>query len=242
MKNHLKHIALAALLSVGASNGFAASVSFNLATESVFKTSAGVTIPEDVVGYLGYFAASSTATTAYDDAQIGSLLTPGMSGSDAITALDAKFFSLATFKFGKFINSSNVEAQTYAGSSVADGTFVRAYGALETKPFSFETGGFNPYLYVKSSSEYLVVGSVTSKIPTGVGIDLSGGWSITGIAGYDFDNDETLPATARLVGSLGSFDTASNTFSTIPEPSSGFLLALGLPMLVALRRSLRSRS
>jgi len=242
MKNILKHAAFSAFVTLASSSCFAASVSFNLATESIFKASSGTTIPEDVVGYLGYFAASSTATTAYDDAQIGSLLTPGMSGSDAISALDSKFFSLGTFKFGKFINSLNVENQSYAGSLVADGAFNRSFGALETKPFSFEAGGFKPYLYVKSASEYLVVGSVTSTIPTGTGIDLSGGWSITGLTGYDPDNDETLPSTARLVGSLGSFDSASNTFSTIPEPSSGFLLALGLPMLVALRRSLRSRS
>ena len=97
-------------------------------------------------------------------------------------------------------------------------------------------GGLKPYLYVKTASEYLVIGSEAT-IPTGVDIDLSGAWGITGTSSIDPDTDETFLPTARLVGVLGSFDAASNSFSTIPEPSTGLLLTLGLPILIALRRS-----
>lgn len=230
-------LALGSLLSVSQ----AASVGFNLATDSVFKSSSGTPLATGLEGQLGYFAASSTATVAYTDSQIVSLVTPGSTATAAMAALDANFFSLGTFKFGTYIDEANVENSSYAGSVLSAGTFIRAWGNLNTKPFSLETGGLKPYLYVKTTSEYLLIGAEAT-IPTGEGIDLSGAWGITGVSSYDPDTEETFSPTARLVGTLGSFDAASNSFSTIPEPSSGLLLTLGLPILIALRRSRSSRT
>ena len=225
-------LGLASLLSVSQ----AAIVGFNLATDSVFKSSSGTALTDGLEGRLGYFAASSIATVAYGDSDIVGLVMPGSTGAAAIAALDSKFLSLGTFKFGTYINEAGTESSSYAGSTVSAGTFIRAWNNLNTKPFGVEMGGFKPYLYVKTASEYLVVGSEAT-IPTGEGIDLSGAWGITGISGFDPDSEETFLPTARLVGVLGSFDAASNSFSTIPEPSTGLLLTLGLPILIALRRS-----
>lgn len=240
MKNILLRIlAGAVFLVAGVPGAFAASVGFNLATDAVFKSSSGSPLPNDLEAYLGYFAVSTNSTTAFNDAQIGALVSSGMSGSQAIAALDANFFSLGTFKFGYFTStSSGVTTQTnsYAGSTLGAGTFIRSWDSLQTKPFALEAGGLKPYLYVKTASEYLVIGSEAT-IPTGDGIDLAGAWGITGVSSFDPDTEETFLPTARLVGSLGSFDAAANSFSTIPEPSSGLLLSLGLPILIALRRS-----
>ncbi|NDC38311.1 MAG: PEP-CTERM sorting domain-containing protein [Proteobacteria bacterium] len=225
-------LGLASLLSVSQ----AANVGFNLATDSVFKSSSGTPLLTGLEGRLGYFAASSTSTVAYNDSEIIALLSPGSTATAAIAALDAKFFSLGTFKFGTYIDEANTESFDYAGSALSAGTFIRAWSTLSTKPFSLEMGGLKPYLYVKTASEYLVIGSEAT-IPTGEGIDLAGAWGITGVSSFDPDTEETFLPTARLVGSLGSFDAAANSFSTIPEPSSGLLLSLGLPILIALRRS-----
>ena len=228
-------LGLASLLSVSQ----AAIVGFNLATDSVFKSSSGTALAAGLEGRLGYFAASSIAPVAYGDSEIAGLVMPGSTAAAAIAALDANFLSLGTFQFGAYINEAGVIASSYAGSTVSAGTFIRAWNNLNTKPFGVEMGGLKPYLYVKTASEYLVVGSEAT-IPTGEGIDLSGAWGITGVSGFDPDTEETFLPTARLVGVLGSFDAASNSFSTIPEPSTGLLLTLGLPILVALRR-LRNR-
>jgi len=225
-------LGLASLLSV--SQG--AVVGFNLATDSVFKSSSGAALAAGLEGRLGYFAASSSATVAYSDTDIGGLVSPGIGAADAIAALDAKFFSLGTFKVGNYINEAGAESPRYAGSALPAGTFIRAWNNLNTKPFGVEMGGLKPYLYVKTASEYLVIGS-EARLPTGDGIDLAGAWGITGASSYDPDTEETFLPTARLVGTLGSFDASSNSFSTVPEPSTGLLLTLGLPILIALRRS-----
>ena len=225
-------LAMVSLLSVSQ----AATVGFNLATASVFKSSSGAPLPAGLEGRLGYFAASPLATVAYSDSDISGLVAAGVGAADAIAALDAKFFSLGTFKVGTNINELGVESTSFAGRDLAAGKFIRAWSNLQTKPFGVEMGGLKPYLYFKTTSEYLVVGSEAT-IPTGVELDISGAWGINGVSVVDPDTSETFPATARLVGGLGSLDVASNTFSTIPEPSTGLLLTLGLPILIALRRS-----
>jgi len=225
-------LGLASLLSV--SQG--AVVGFNLATDSVFKSSSGAELSAGLEGRLGYFAASSIATAAYGDSEIIGLVTPGSTGAAAIAALDGKFFSLGTFQFGAYIDEAGIVSSSYAGSTLPAGTFIRAWNNLNNNPFGVAMGGLKPYLYVKTASEYLVIGSEAT-IPTGVDIDLSGAWGITGTSSFDPDTFETFSPTARLVGTLGSFDAASNSFSTIPEPSTGLLLTLGLPILIALRRS-----
>ena len=225
-------LALVSLLSISQ----AATVGFNLATESVFKSSSGAALAAGLEGRLGYFAASSSATVAYSDSDISGLVAAGVGAADAIAALDAKFFSLGTFKVGTYINEAGVESTSYANSPLAAGKFIRAWSNLSTKPFGVEMGGLKPYLYFKTTSEYLVVGSEAT-IPTGVELDISGAWGITGVSSSDPDSGETFSPTARLVGGLGSLNVASNTFSTIPEPSTGLLLTLGLPILIALRRS-----
>jgi len=225
-------LALVSLLSVSQ----AATAGFNLATESVFKSSSGAALPAGLEGRLGYFADSSLATQAYSDSDISGLVAAGIEAADAIAALDAKFFSLGTFKVGTYINEAGAESTRFAGRDLAAGTFIRAWSDLSTKPFGVEMGGLKPYLFLKTSSEYLVVGSEAT-IPTGLQLDLSGAWGITGVSSSDPDSGETFSPTARLVGGLGSFDAASNSFSTIPEPSTGLLLTLGLPILIALRRS-----
>ena len=202
-------LALSSLLSVSQ----AALVGFNLATDSVFKSSSGTPLVAGLEGRLGYFAASSTATVAYNDSQNASLLSPGSTATAAMAALDANFFSLGTFKFGTYINEVGAESYVYAGSALSAGTFIRAWNNLNTKPFSLETGGLKPYLYVKTTSEYLVIGAEAT-IPTGDDMNLSGAWGITGVSSYDPETEETFAPTARLVGTLGSFDAASNSFST----------------------------
>jgi hypothetical protein len=126
------------------------------------------------------------------------------------------------------------------------GKFVRNWEALITKPGGYDTAGSSvaplaealiPYLFVTSGSEYLVVKAGSSnRIPTGIDTDTSGTWGITGLSSYDPDNDETIPARAFLVGSLGSFDSGSNSFSTVPEPATGFLLLSGGVGALLLRR------
>jgi hypothetical protein len=229
---------LALILAPLFSDSQAASVTFSLSTDSVFKSSSGTPLATGLVGQFGYFAASSAATTAYTDSQIISLVIPGSTATAAMAALDANFFSLGTFKFGLYINNANVETNSYAGSPLLAGTFIRDWNTLDTKPSpnGVEMGGLKPYLYVKTASEYLVIGAEAAKIPTGEGLDTTGQWPITGVSTYDPSAEETYPKTARLIGSLGSFDSVGNSFSTIPEPSSRLLFVLGLPIMVALRR------
>ena len=213
----------------------AATVGYNLGTDSVFKSAAGTALPLGLEASFGYFS-SSGATTIFDDAQISALVTVGMTGSQAIAALDSKFVSLGTIKFGKYIASDNSEATTYAGSAVADGTFGRSWSALNTKPSTVEMGGLSPYFYVKSSNEFLVIASIGSSMPTGVGVQLSGGWAINGASASDPDTSEVFDPTARVVGSLGRYDAGSNSFSTIPEPSSGALIAAALVVFILKRK------
>jgi hypothetical protein len=96
-------------------------------------------------------------------------------------------------------------------------------------------GGLNPYFYVKSGTEFLVVAAIGSSIPTGAGVQLSGGWAINGASATDPETFEVFDPTARIVGSLGIYDAGSNSFSTIPEPSSGALIAASL-VVFALKR------
>jgi hypothetical protein len=229
---------LALILAPLFSDSQAASVTFSLSTDSVFKSSSGTPLATGLEGQLGYFAASSAATTAYTDSEIVSLVIPGSTATAAMAALDAKFFSLGTVKFGVYINTSGAESPTYAGDPVSAGTFIRDWNNLNTKPSvnGVEMGGLKPYLYVKTASEYLVIGAEAAKIPTGVDLDSNGSWPITGVPTYDPGEEVTYPKTARLIGSLGSFDSVGNSFSTIPEPSSRLLFVLGLPIMVALRR------
>ena len=212
----------------------AATVGYNLGTDSVFKSAAGTALPLNLEASFGYFSESG-ATTIFDDAQISALVTVGMTGSQALAALDSKFVSLGTIKFGKYIGSDNTESTTYASFPIADGTFGRAWGALNTKPSTVEMGGLNPYFYVKSGTEFLVVAAIGSSIPTGVGVQLSGGWAINGASATDPETFEVFDPTARVVGSLGSYDAGSNSFSTVPEPSSGALIAASL-VVFALKR------
>jgi len=213
----------------------AATVGYNFGSDSVFKSAAGTALPLDLVASFGYFS-SSGATTIFDDTQISALVTVGMTGSQAIAALDSAFVSLGTIKFGKYIASNNSEATTYAGSAVADGTFGRSWSALNTKPSTVEMGGLSPYFYVKSGNEFLVIASIGSSMPTGVGFSLTGGWAINGATTIDPDTFEPFDPTARVVGSLGSYDAGSNSFSTVPEPSSGALIAAALVVLTLKRK------
>ena len=233
---------LAGVLIIVGPSADAALVGFQMGTESVFKNAAGVAFASTdntVSARIGYFADSISATTAYTDSQIIDLITTPSTGA---VSLGSKFVSLGSIDFGKYTSTTSSGVTTsvddYAGSNVGDGKFVRNWDALNTKPGSFDTAGvLSPYLFVTSGDEYLVVKArPTNLMPSGLDTDLSGTWGINGTSSYDPDNDETIPARAFLVGSLGSFDSASNSFSTIPEPATGFLLLSGGVGALLLRR------
>ena len=225
---------LAGVLIVVGPSADAAVVGFQIGTDSVFKNAAGVAFASadtTVSARFGYFADSSLATAAYTDSEIIALVTSPSTGA---TSLASKFVSLGSIDFGKYTNTTSSGATTsetvYAGSDILDGKFVRNWEALNTKPGSFDTAGvLSPYLFVTTSGgEYLVIQArPTNLIPSNIDTDTSGAWGINGLSSYDPDNDETIPARAFLVGSLGSFDSASNSFSTVPEPATGFLLLSG---------------
>jgi hypothetical protein len=233
---------LAGLLIVVGPSANAALVGFQIGTDSVFKNAAGVAFASTdtaVSARFGYFADSISATTAYTDSQIIALITSPSTGA---VSLGSKFVSLGSIDFGKYTNTTSSGVTTsvtvYAESDVEDGKFIRNWELLNTKPESFDTAGvLSPYLFVTSGAEYLVVRAGPSNlIPSNIDTDTSGSWGINGLSSYDPDNDETLPARAFLVGSLGSFDSASNSFSTVPEPATGFLLLSGGLGALLLRR------
>jgi len=234
---------LATVLIVVGPSADAALVGFQIGTDSVFKNAAGVAFASTdtaVSARFGYFADSILATTAYTDSQIIALVASPSTGA---TSLASKFVSLGSIDFGKYTNTTSSGVTTsetvYSGSNIVDGMFVRNWDALNTKPGGFDAAGvLSPYLFVTTSGgEYLVIQArPTNFIPSGIDTDTSGAWGINGSSSYDPDNDETIPARAFLVGSLGSFDSGSNSFSTIPEPATGFLLLSGGVGALLLRR------
>jgi len=204
----------------------AASVGFQIGTDTVFKNAAGVAFPSTdttVQAKFGYFASSLAATTAYTDQQIIDL---AASPSSAAANLANSFVALGTIDFGRFVTDTS-SALEYGGSPIAPGTFIRNWDALSTKPGGFETGGvLNPYLFVVTGGEYLVIkANANTMIPSGADSDTSGTWGINGATFVNPDDEyDVIAASASVLGSLGSFDAATNSFQTVPEPSTGFLL------------------
>ena len=222
----------------------AATVGFQIGTDTVFKNAAGLAFSSTdttVSARFGYFADSSAAPTAYTDSQIIALVTSPSTGA---TSLASKFVSLGDISFGKYTSTDigvTTSFLTYASLPLDAGKFIRNWDALNTKPGgsgSFDTAGvLNPYLFVTTGSEYLVIKSdVNTLIPAGVDGDLSGAWGINAVSTIDPDTEETINPRAFLVGSLGSFDAGSNSFSTIPEPTTGVLLLSGGVGALLLRR------
>ena len=217
----------------------AASVGFQIGTDTVFKNAAGVAFSStdtSVVAKFGYFASSTAATTAYTDQQIIDL---AASPNSAALNLANSFVALGSINFGQYVTDSTTST-TYGGSDVAAGTFIRNWDSLSTKPFGFETAGvLNPYLFVAVGSEYLVIKSdAFTLIPSGVDADTTGAWGINALSVVNPDDELDVKApTAFLVGSLGMFDSASNSFQTIPEPATGFLLLTSGLVAMMLRRT-----
>ena len=243
MSKNTKLVAsLAGILIVVSTFANAATVGFQIGTDTVFKNAAGVAFASTdttVSARFGYFADSALATTSFTDSQISALVTSPGTGA---TSLASKFISLGVISFGEYV-STDVSGVTttsliYAGSTLEAGKFIRNWDALSTKPGGFETAGvLNPYLFVTTGSEYLVIKSdVNTVMPTGEGSNLDGGWGINAVDVTDPDTEEVISASAFLVGSLGSFDAASNSFSTIPEPTTGVLLLSGGVGALLLRR------
>jgi len=236
---------LAGVLVVVGPSADAAVVGFQIGTDTVFKNAAGVAFASTdtaVSARFGYFASSLAATTAYTDSEIIALVASPSTGA---TSLASKFVSLGSIDFGKYTTTTSSGVTTsvseYSGRNIVDGKFVRNWDALNTQPQpgGYDTAGvLSPYLFVTTSGgEYLVIKArPTNFIPSGLDSDTSGAWGINGASSYDPDNDETIPARAFLVGSLGSFDSATNSFNTIPEPATGFLLLSGGVGALLLRR------
>lgn len=217
----------------------AASVGFQIGTDTVFKNAAGVAFSSTdagVVAKFGYFASSTAATTAYTNQQIIDL---AASPNSAALNLVNSFVALGSIDFGRYVTDTTSET-IYGGSDIAAGTFIRNWDSLSTKPFGFETGGvLNPYLFVTVGSEYLVIKSdAFTFIPSGVDADTTGAWGINAL-GFVNPEDEydVIAPTAYLVGSLGTFDSASNSFQTVPEPTTGFLLLTSGLVAIMLRRT-----
>jgi len=234
---------LSGVLIVVSAAANAATVGFQIGTDTVFKNAAGVAFASTdatVSARFGYFADSALATAAYTDSQIIALVTSPSTGA---TSLASKFVSLGDISFGKYTSTEGgvtTSSVSYANLPLDAGKFIRNWDALSTKPGGFETAGvLNPYLFVTTGSEYLVIKSdANTLIPSGIDGDLSGAWGINAASTIDPDTEETINPRAFLVGSLGSFDAASNSFSTgpIPEPSTGFLLLSGGLGALLLRR------
>ena len=217
----------------------AASVGFQIGTDTVFKNAAGVAFSSTdttVVAKFGYFASSTAATTAYTDQQIIDL---AASPSSAALNLANSFLALGSINFGQYVTDSTTST-TYGGSDVAAGTFIRNWDSLSTKPFGFETAGvLNPYLFVAVGSEYLVIKSdAFTLIPSGLDADTTGAWGINALSVVNPEDEFDVKApTAYLLGSLGTFDSASNSFQTVPEPTTGFLLLTSGLVAIMLRRT-----
>jgi len=221
----------------------AATVGYQIGTDTVFKNATGVAFASTdttVSARFGYFADSISATTAYTDSQIIALVTSPSTGA---VSLGNKFVSLGDISFGKYLSTDSSSVTTtslvYAGLPLAAGKFIRNWDALSTKPNGFETAGvLNPYLFITVGSEYLVIKSdANTLIPSGTDGDLSGAWGINAISTIDPDTDEVIAPTAFLVGSLGSFNSSSNSFSTVPEPATGTLILFGGLRALLLRRN-----
>ena len=217
----------------------AASVGFQIGTDTVFKNAAGVAFSSTdttVVAKFGYFASSPGATAPLNESQIIAL---AASPNSAALNLANSFVALGSINFGQYVTDSTTST-TYGGSDVAAGTFIRNWDSLSTKPFGFETAGvLNPYLFVAVGSEYLVIKSdAFTLIPSGVDADTTGAWGINALSVVNPDDELDVKApTAFLVGSLGMFDSASNSFQTIPEPATGFLLLTSGLVAMMLRRT-----
>ena len=205
----------------------------------MFKNAAGVAFSSTdttVVAKFGYFASSPGATAPLNESQIIAL---AASPNSAALNLANSFVALGSINFGQYVTDSTTST-TYGGSDVAAGTFIRNWDSLSTKPFGFETAGvLNPYLFVAVGSEYLVIKSdAFTLIPSGVDADTTGAWGINALSVVNPDDEFDVKApTAFLVGSLGTFDSASNSFQTIPEPATGFLLLTSGLVAMMLRRT-----
>jgi len=248
--NFLKTGLSALLLVVSQPLVEAATISFAMSTEAAFRLSNGATIASGTEARVGYFSATATST-AYSTAEIITLAGPSSTpATSSMAALDAKFRTLATAKFGfniattssPTVGSVTVEDNKYAGANVPAGMFYLSTDSWNTQP---QTPGFDmvssyPYLYIKSGSEFMVLESLV-RMPSGIGIDAAGSWGITGLSSVD-EFDEVIPATAAVVGSLGSLNLSTgsfSTFSTVPEPSALTLLTAGSILCVCLRKKLK---
>jgi hypothetical protein len=236
--------ALGCVLVALTSLSHAATVGFQIGTDAVFKNAAGVAFSSTdttVVAKFGYFASSPVATTAYTDQQIIDL---AASPSSAAVNLGNSFVALGSIDFGRYVTDST-SSVLYSGSPVAPGTFIRNWDALNTKPFGFETAGvLNPYLFVVTGSEYLVIkADANTLIPSGIDADTAGAWGINGVSFVNPDDEfDVIAASASVLGPLGSFDAATNSFQTVPEPATGFLLLSSGVLATMLRRASSKKS
>ena len=245
--NFLKTGLSALLLVVSQPLVEAATISFAMSTEAAFRLSNGATIASGTEARVGYFSATATSS-AYSNAEILALAGPSSTpATSSMAALDAKFRTLATAKFGFNIVTatsptsgvSTVEGNQFAGANVPAGMFYLSTDSLNTQPqaLGFDTVSSYPYLYIKSGSEFMVLESLV-KLPSGIGLDSAGSWGITGLTSVD-EFDEVIPATAAVVGSLGSLNLSTGSFSTVPEPSALTLLTAGSILCVCLRKKLK---
>lgn len=240
--NFLKTGLSALLLVVSQPLVEAATISFAMSTEAAFRLSNGATIASGTEARVGYFSATATSS-AYSNAEILALAGPSSTpATSSMAALDAKFRTLATAKFGFNIVTagvSTVEGSQFAGANVPAGMFYLSTDSLNTQPqaLGFDTVSSYPYLYIKSGSEFMVLESLV-KLPSGIGLDSAGSWGITGLSSVD-EFDDVIPATAAVVGSLGSLNLSTGSFSTVPEPSALTLLTAGSILCVCLRKKLK---
>jgi hypothetical protein len=220
----------------------AATISFAMSTDAVFRLSNGETIASGTEARVGYFSDTATST-AYSSSEIIALAGPSSTpASSSMAALDAKFRTLATAKFSFNIvtaGGTTVENIQYSSADVPAGMFYLSTDSFNTQPqaLGFDTASSYPYLYIKSGSEFMVLESL-SRLPSGIGLDSAGSWGINGLLSVD-EFDEPIPATAAVVGSLGSLNLSTGSFSTIPEPSALTLLTAGTLLCVCLRRKLK---
>ena len=240
--NFLKTGLSALLLVVSQPLVEAATISFAMSTEAAFRLSNGATIASGTEARVGYFSATATSS-AYSNAEIIALAGPSSTpATSSMAALDAKFRTLATAKFGFNIataGGATVEGNQFAGANVPAGMFYLSTDSLNTQPqaLGFDTVSSYPYLYIKSGSEFMVLESLV-RMPSGIGLDSAGSWGITGLSSVD-EFDDVIPATAAVVGSLGSLNLSTGSFSTVPEPSALTLLTAGSILCVCLRKKLK---
>ena len=240
--NFLKTGLSALLLVVSQPLVEAATISFAMSTEAAFRLSNGATIASGTEARVGYFSATATSS-AYSNAEIITLAGPSSTpATSSMAALDAKFRTLATAKFGFNIataGGATVEGNQFGSANVPAGMFYLSTDSLNTQPqaLGFDTVSSYPYLYIKSGSEFMVLESLV-RMPSGSGLDSAGSWGITGLSSVD-EFDDVIPATAAVVGSLGSLNLSTGSFSTVPEPSALTLLTAGSILCVCLRKKLK---